>query len=378
MRRAHQEGRHPRRRAGASSWSSGVFGGGAILSGSRLILSGCTQAGRSLVAGVAVPIRRVEGARPGGPAVDDELLSWVTGGRADSADRPLRIPSVGIEVGRAGGLRDLHSRQRVATVAALSVPLAEFERRDQYRRRVTVGAGPSAVSHQSVHGFLRAQLRSAARGVAACGVVHDRPPPALGCGTYYPAGVRLWWRAGQTPGRHAGQIAMGVSCRSVTQTVYSAASTPVRPRDPGGDAYEVTPRMGASDLLAGVEPDPHGLPVGQRERYGGRNGSGRSPVTARAGHLSGPWFQLSGRGAQRCTLPGPGLLPVGMPPHLDRQLQQAAAEGCRPLPVGRIGKAPIGPLPCTLRGDQVLGDSSATHTSYCIMCSISGASLQVS
>ncbi|MFD7479234.1 hypothetical protein ACFV8Z_46095 [Streptomyces sp. NPDC059837] len=48
VRRAHQEGRHPRRRAGASSWSSGVFGGGAILSGSRLILSGCTQAGTPL------------------------------------------------------------------------------------------------------------------------------------------------------------------------------------------------------------------------------------------------------------------------------------------------------------------------------------------
>ncbi|MGW3692382.1 hypothetical protein ACWD6U_00635 [Streptomyces sp. NPDC005149] len=43
VRRAAQEAGEPRRRAGA--WSGGAFGGGAILSGSRPILSGCTQAG---------------------------------------------------------------------------------------------------------------------------------------------------------------------------------------------------------------------------------------------------------------------------------------------------------------------------------------------
>lgn len=209
------------------------------------------HAGRnSLVVGVAMPVHRVEGTSPGGPAVDDELLSWVPGGRADSADRPLRIPSVGIEVWRAGGLRDLNSRQRVAVIALLSVPLAEFEHRDQYSGRVTVGAGTSALSHQGVHGFLRAQLRSAARGVAARGLVHDRPAPAPGRGADHPAGGRLWWRAGQTPGRHAGKI-HSFDGRQLPirhpDGVLGRLDT-VRARDPGGDAHEVTPRMGTGDL----------------------------------------------------------------------------------------------------------------------------------
>lgn len=133
----------------APFWSGGAFGGGTRLSGSRLVWAGRTQT---------------------------------------TADRLLQIPSVGIEVWRACGLRDLRGRQRGAVIALLSVPLAEFERRDQYSRRVAVGAGASALSHQSVQGFLRARLRSIPYGAAACGVVHDRPATASRRGADHPAG----------------------------------------------------------------------------------------------------------------------------------------------------------------------------------------------
>lgn len=128
------------------------------------------------------------------------------------------------------------------------------------------------------------------------------------------------------------------------------------------NAHEVTPRMGAGDLLACVEPGPYGLPVRQSQCYFGRRGLGRPLVTTRAGHLTSLWFQVSRRGTQCCPLSVAGLLPVGVPPHLDRQLQKAAAQGCRPLPIGRVGEASIGPTPGSLRGDQILGESRTTHT----------------
>lgn len=182
------------------------------------------------------------------------------------------------------------------------------------------------------------------------------------------------------PGRHVWEIHSFDGCQLPTghPGLHSAASTlsgratrgrtPTRYRRGGGWAhlgvrgagFARSDRPGASALC----------------RFDGDAVAGRSPCGA--GHLPDPWFQLPRRGAQCCPLSGPGLLPVGVPPHLDGQLQQAAAKGCRPLPVGRIGKASVGPFPGMLRGDQVLGESRATHISYCIMCSISCASLQLS
>ncbi|KKD13964.1 hypothetical protein TR66_18430 [Streptomyces sp. WM6391] len=67
------------------------------------------------------------------------------------------------------------------------MPLTEFECRDQYSRRVTVGAGASALTHQSVQGLQRAQLRPTAYGVTARGVVHDCRAAASRRGTDHPA-----------------------------------------------------------------------------------------------------------------------------------------------------------------------------------------------
>jgi len=209
--------------------------------------------------------------------------------------------------------------------------------------------------------------------------VHNGPAPVLGCGPDHPTGGRPWRRAGQTVGRHAGeihpfdgrQLPIGHPDRVLGRL------DPVWARDPGQDAHEVTPRVRTGYLPALVEPDLHGLPVRKRQRYLGRKESGRPASTVRAGHLPRPGSQLPRRGAQRCPLPGPGLPPVGVPPHLHRQLQQTPPQDCRPLPVGRVSKPPVRPFPGALRGDQILGKSRATHTSYCIMCSIYSASLQL-
>ncbi len=80
-------------------WSDAAFSGGVILSGSRLILVG--HAGQSsLVEGVAVSAHWVEGATP------RRACCRVLRGRADTADRLLRIPS-GSSYGGPTGLLEL-------------------------------------------------------------------------------------------------------------------------------------------------------------------------------------------------------------------------------------------------------------------------------